>query len=924
MRRSLRTLSSRRLLATSSHSRRAVATAGSLLVLAFGGLSCSSGDSGGSQGDDDELQALLQDGKLSSLSVFEVRSEPGLPTPIDPDGGPFATTGGAESNEGTSGGSGGSLGKGGSPEPSDAGTVGVGATTTTTSGGSGGFGGFGSTSGGTGGFGGFTSSSGTSASSGGVGGFTSSSGVGGGKVDGGPPFRNRPMGRWEFNSCSPTRTDLVDSSFNNHTAFRSVSTKCAPDGIEGMGLGFASAKDIAFVPDQPDFTFEQGVTVAAWVNPDRVDDTRTIFRKRLIDTSSFVLLVHRGQFRFVALLSNGRAVTVASKAVAKKWTHVAATYDNETLRLFIDGKEADKFKVRGVINNGDGPLLMGNDLFERRLVGKLDNVVFDTMPMSAAEIAALTCVRSPATVEATPTTSPPLPPGSAFNYALRLTSHDSASCAPRSYFFNSDSFTPGISVFATPPFVTLPAGGNTGANLTVRSSPDVEPDIFPIPFSFFPNGTKDAPVRGQVQYVVAEPTTCHVSTPKELLIRHLSVVDDPVRTTFNGSASDARTGAWTFGKLIEDLSPTKADAPAVAEEMLKTWLTDQTINGFRVDARPTIQKLVLDQFPRTPDGKLDLHRAPLQLLAIVNRFDLNLTEGSAGEGRFIFGVLGPGGFPLEFTFILEYQLPATNEKEVQKWAEDWHALSSLPFPSEVYNAALQNLTDRFAGRNVAPTRPNGSGILQVRSNEIALSFVWELRQFELSPTTGHLVPTPLPLTPDLSFNRTDVLGEFINANEASIIAETHTVPATFLGQPFQAGAVFNDLSVWSAPGVNNNEARFRLSLNTCNGCHSQETNTTFLQIGPRFPGQTASLSPFLTGTVVFDQQSGQPRALNELNRRNRILHVRVCPDTPPPAEPTVDAGPRPTFDAGPRPTPLDAGRDVSPVPFDASTGEPKK
>jgi len=46
--------------------------------------------------------------------------------------------------------------------------------------------------------------------------------------------------------------------------------------------------------------------------------------------------------------------------------------------------------------------------------------------------------------------------------------------------------------------------------------------------------------------------------------------------------------------------------------------------------------------PRTPDGKLDLHRAPMQLLAIVNRFDLNLTEGNAGEGRFVFGVLGPG------------------------------------------------------------------------------------------------------------------------------------------------------------------------------------------------------------------------------------------------------------------------------------------
>jgi hypothetical protein len=277
-------------------------------------------------------------------------------------------------------------------------------------------------------------------------------------------------------------------------------------------------------------------------------------------------------------------------------------------------------------------------------------------------------------------------------------------------------------------------------------------------------------------------------------------------------------------------------------------------------------------------------------LAIVNRFDLNLTEGNAGEGRFVFGVLGPGGFPLEFTFILEYTLPAKTELDVQRWADDWHALSSHTFASEEYKAALQTLTDRFAGRNVAPDKPNGSGVLQVRTNEIALSFQWELRQFELSPTTGHLIPAPLSLTPDLSFNFSPTLGNFINTNEAAIIAETHVIPEQLDGQPFQAGSVFNNLSPWFAPNINNNEARFHFSVNTCNGCHSSETNTSFLQVGRRFPGSMAPLSPFLTGTVVFDQATGQQRPLNELNRRNRILHVRVCPNDPPPPEPTGSGG----------------------------------
>jgi len=67
--------------------------------------------------------------------------------------------------------------------------------------------------------------------------------------------------------------------------------------------------------------------------------------------------------------------------------------------------------------------------------------------------------------------------------------------------------------------------------------------------------------------------------------------------------------------------------------------------------------------------------------------------------------------------------------------------------------------------------------------------------------------------------------------------------------PLSAGSVFNDLLEWSAPGITNPDARLHASLNTCNGCHGPETNTGFLMVTPRFPGQEAVLSQFLTGTT---------------------------------------------------------------------------
>jgi hypothetical protein len=287
--------------------------------------------------------------------------------------------------------------------------------------------------------------------------------------------------------------------------------------------------------------------------------------------------------------------------------------------------------------------------------------------------------------------------------------------------------------------------------------------------------------------------------------------------------------------------------------------------------------VVLQPWPRGMDGKLQLSRAPMRLLAIVNRLDLkDLAKGKAGEGRLVYGVLSPDGFSLQFTVIFEYLLPATTEAEFKVWADKFHALRALPFPSEAYNSALQAITDSFTGRNAIPGRPNGSSLIDIRTNEIALSFQWELREFHLSPTTGFLDPAPIFNTPSQSFNFSETLGQFINQNEAAILTETHEVPVVFNGAPFQAGATFNNIDVWLGQGVTNPEARHKFSLNTCNGCHGGETNTGFLQIFPREIGQPSFLSGFLTGTTVFDPFDGTPRQFNELGRRRQLLEAVVC------------------------------------------------
>jgi hypothetical protein len=692
-------------------------------------------------------------------------------------------------------------------------------------------------------------------------------------------FPGFPFGQWSFDDCNPDRTNLSDSSPSGNTAFRSVGVTCAP-GIAGLGVALAVKEDIVYVPDQPNFTFEDGVTVAGWFSPTAIGGTRTLIRKRDKGTSSFALVMTSGgKYQFVVSLG-GQAISVTSpgKATVGVLHHVAGTYDGHTLRLYVDGFEVKGLAAGGTIPPGPGPLLIGNDGSERRFDGVIDNVVFEGRPLSNAEILALTCIRQTPTMDVTPRVSAPTPPGVPASFDVAVTNHDSPACSSRTFTF--EAFSPGGGISTEPSFAESPpvaSGETTHFTMTAIADDTVEPGTFLLQFfvfdqlSFF--------VFDSVQLIVTEPTGCNVNRRRELMITDVSVVDDFIRTTFAGAPDDPRTGAWTFKRLVESMAPTPADAPAMVEEMLSTFTTTQTINGFSVGPRPGMQSIILNNWPRTPDGALDLTQAPFRLLAIVNRFDLrNLANGDAGEGRFVFGFAFPNSFSLQATMIFEYKLPASTEDDVLGWAQAFHALGSIPF-SEDYNAALQMITDRFAGRGARPGHVNDNAINAVRTNEIDFSdnFVWQMRELVLSPETGRLVPATVKLTPDRSFNFTDTLASFINANEAAIIAETHVVPEQFNGQPFLAGAVFNDLGSWFASGINNNEARHHFALNTCNGCHSQqETNTFFLQIQPRFPGSQAVLSGFLTGTTVFDPSSGQQRTFNDLGRRRNDLTAVVC------------------------------------------------
>jgi Concanavalin A-like lectin/glucanases superfamily len=841
--------------------------------------------------DDDELRALLHDEPVTQIAHSALSSETGA-------GGATGTgtgTGGGGTPVGIAGNSGDAgavmTGTGGGMTAPDAGVVG--GSRGTVDGGLMGVAGFtGAAGSGPAGRGGPVAGSTGTGNTMGIAGVTGRGGSGPGGRGGSGPFPGSSLlGQWNFDDCSSFRTNLSDTSGQNNMAFRAVNTACG-EGIAGMAVALNNKdEDLVYVPDQPTFTFNTGVTVAGWFAHTSINQTRTLFRKREAGSnSSFALVLNNSKYQFVVDLGSTLvSVTAPTKATANEWTHVGATYDGNTLRLYVGGVEVANKAAIGTILGGSGPLLMGNDGSKRLMAGRMDQAAFATRALTASEMGALTCLRRAPSIAGTPAVSAPTPAGTPAVFDIALTNNDTASCSAADFVFQVQTFNQGINVQPSSALLSVPAGTTGHLAMTATASDDVDSGTFPIQFFTvrLNNQIQQQSASGRVDFVVVQ-SGCRVSTPRELMITNLGVVDN-VRAFGDG--------VWSFKHLMEAMAPTPEDAPAMVEQMLTSFTTNQTVNGFDLGPRPGMQSQI-DLWPRTPDGKLDLGSPLVQLNAIVNRFDLrNLAAGDAGEGRFVFSFLFPSSpFPRQATIILEYKLPATTPEDVMAWANAWHGLGSLTPGSEEYNAALEVITERFAGRGMRPGRPNGNAVNAVRTNEIDFGFngLWELREFVLSAETGMLVPATIKLTPDLSFNFGDKLGRFVNANEASILTETHDVPETFEGEHFLGGAVFNDLGTpWFAFNITNNEARHKFALNTCNGCHSFEAGVSFLQILPRFPGGEAGLSGFLTGTTVSDPVTGQPRTFNDLGRRRADLKALVCPTEPQPVTIPGGMGPRP-------------------------------
>jgi hypothetical protein len=354
--------------------------------------------------------------------------------------------------------------------------------------------------------------------------------------------------------------------------------------------------------------------------------------------------------------------------------------------------------------------------------------------------------------------------------------------------------------------------------------------------------------------------TCDISIDvfKELLVVDEGVIGD------DRSRNDAN-GPWSFRHAIESMKPANESASAFVMRWFDDWATRKSLNGFVIDREPRAQlmrvKMVCPWLKETPQNQcdtaceqcvgseLDMAKAPFRLLAIVYRPDLGPrpdTASPAGEARLVFALTDgpaddPASAPMPFGLILEYALPV-HEMGPSQWAQAWHALGAHGAHDESYKQSLAELTEKFVGRDAAPGAVNGSAISQIRTNESAFNWIWQLREFRLD-SFGRLALAPVANTPGEPLNDSPVLRDWVQANAEAIKADMHVLPSSLA-----AGSSNQMLFTWMVPDVDE-ATRAAFSRGTCSGCHSGEkpmiaSLDVAFHVSPFRSGE-AKLSPFI-------------------------------------------------------------------------------
>jgi hypothetical protein len=202
-------------------------------------------------------------------------------------------------------------------------------------------------------------------------------------VDNSAPAGPAPVAAYAFEEGAGTTVADVTGKGHPGTIREAVWTT----GHSGKALQFDGVNDWVTIADKTDLRFSSTLTLEAWVNPSALSDFRTVIMKERTGDLAYVL--YSSGLNSPSVYLRNASATSATALPANTWSHLAATYDATTIRLYVNGVQVASAAKTGALAATAGALrLGGNGVWGEWFAGRIDDVRLYDKALTAAQVQA--------------------------------------------------------------------------------------------------------------------------------------------------------------------------------------------------------------------------------------------------------------------------------------------------------------------------------------------------------------------------------------------------------------------------------------------------------------------------------------------------------------------------------------------------------
>jgi hypothetical protein len=197
------------------------------------------------------------------------------------------------------------------------------------------------------------------------------------------------VGWWTFDEGSGNIA--ADSSGNGNDGTLNGPVEWTADGKVGGAMKFTGPYNYIQIQDSPSLDMTDEITIAAWINPSWTGNNRIMQKSSGGGDNQYRLLKEWGDNMVFHLpgLSPDRLEFPGLPPLGE-WTHLAATYDGSSMKVYYDGVVVGEMDASGQLGTSDGTLTIGTkhetapagDEFN----GMLDDIRIYNRALSVSEI----------------------------------------------------------------------------------------------------------------------------------------------------------------------------------------------------------------------------------------------------------------------------------------------------------------------------------------------------------------------------------------------------------------------------------------------------------------------------------------------------------------------------------------------------------